>query len=258
MNKLLPLLLLIPIITACEKLEMVPNGEQDPHLDPLTHWSNVLKTHVNMKGEIDFHGVSRNPENLNAFINYISRISPDSNPSLFPTKKAKIAYYINSYNALSMYNIIESGIPKSLSGFRKILFFYFKRFSIGGKKISLYTYENKIRMHSEERIHFALNCMSIGCPRLPQTPFTADNLSNELSREAQRFFAEPRNLQVDHEKRVVRLSEILKFYKKDFLTKSPSLISYTNKYLNNKIPADYKVEFISYDWTVNGQNRNRR
>ncbi len=113
-------------------------------------------------------------------------------------------------------------------------------------------------MHSEERVHFALNCMSIGCPRLPQTPFTPDNLSDELSREAQRFFAESRNLQVDHEKKVVHLSEIMKFYKKDFLATSPSLISYINKYLKNKIPADYKVEFIDYDWTVNDQNRNRR
>ncbi len=134
MKNLLPLLLLLPMITACEIPEMVQNGTQDIHLDPLKHWSYVLKTYVNRKGEVDFYGVSRNPGDLNAFINYISRISPESNPSLFPTKKAKMAYYINAYNALAMHNIIESGIPKSLSGFRKILFFYFKKFTIGGKK----------------------------------------------------------------------------------------------------------------------------
>lgn len=254
MKNLLPLLLLLSITTGCGKSVKVPNVTQDGYTDPLTHWSNVLKTYVSKKGEVDFYGLSHNPGDLHAFVNYISRISPESDPSQFPTKEAKIAYYINSYNALSMYNIIDSGIPKSLSGYRKIIFFFFKKLTIGGKKQSLYAYENDIiRAQGEERIHFALNCMSVSCPHLPQTPFTADNLNDELNREARRFFAESRNLQVDHEKKVLRLSEILKFYAKDFLVKSPSLPAYVNKFVKEKIPEDYNVKFIDYDWTVNDQ-----
>ncbi|MGH3849573.1 MAG: DUF547 domain-containing protein, partial [Pseudonocardiaceae bacterium] len=110
-----------------------------------------------------------------------------------------------------------------------------------------------IRRLGEERVHFALNCMAVSCPRLPRMPFHAATLDAELAREARQFFAEPRNVEVDTAGRTVRLSEILSFYPEDFLAKAPSLIAYANRYRATPIPADYRVAFIPYDWTVNRQ-----
>ena len=110
-----------------------------------------------------------------------------------------------------------------------------------------------IRPLNEERVHFALNCMAVSCPRLPRTPFTAAGLDAELDAAARLFFAEPRNLQVDPVRRVVRLSSILDFYPEDFLRKAPSLIAYANRYRADPVPLDHNVEFIPYDWTVNAQ-----
>ena len=153
-----------------------------------------------------------------------------------------------------MYNILDAGIPESLSGLKKVKFFYFRKFIIGGEEMSLYTYENEIiRKQGEERVHFALNCMSAGCPRLPRYPFVSDDLHSELHSQAKFFFNEPRNVEISHEKKIVRLSEILKFFTEDFLSKAPTLIMYVNKYRNDKIPENYEVEFIPYDWTVNAQ-----
>ena len=221
---------------------------------PLALWAEVLRDHVNDRGEVDFRALANRPAALNAFVDYIAKVSPESSPELFPTRQSRLAYHLNAYNALSMYNVIDSGIPESLSGLRKIWFFGFKKFPVGGKSMSLYTYENDvIRSMEDERVHFALNCMAAGCPRLPRVPFTANALDDQLDREARRFFAEPRNLQRVPERNTVRLSEILRFYAEDFRRRSPSLIAYVNRYVRDKIPEDYEVEFIGYDWTVNDQ-----
>ena len=225
----------------------------------VAHWSRVLKVFVNDQGEVDFQGLAKNPADLKAYVDYIASVSPESTPALFPTKESRIAYHINAYNALSMYNVIDSDIPKSLSGFTKVWFFGFKRFSIGGKAMSLYAYENEvIRPLGDERVHFALNCMSVGCPRLPRTPFTANALNGQLDREARRFLGESRNLQRASETKTVRLSEIFEFYKEDFLRESRGLIAYVNRYAPEKMPEDYQVEFIEFDWTVKDQDRTRR
>lgn len=112
-----------------------------------------------------------------------------------------------------------------------------------------------IRPMGDERVHFALNCMAVGCPRLPKSPFTASALNEQLDREARRFFGEPRNLQLAPARKTVRLSELLKFYTEDFQRRSPGLIAYVNQYAREKIPEDYAVDFIDYDWTVNSQSR---
>ena len=226
--------------------------------DPYEHWAQVLTRFVDERGEVDFRALARERGNLDAFVDYVARVSPRSAPDAFPSRDTKLAYYINAYNALAMFNVIDTDFPKSLSGLTKVRFFGFKRFTIGGERMTLYTLENDIiRPLGDERVHFALNCMSVGCPRLPREPFTPNKLSQQLDDEARRFFAETRNLQLLPERKLVRASSILKFYTEDFLAKSPTLTAYINKYASSQIPGDYQVEFIDYDWTVNDQRRER-
>lgn len=236
-----------------------PAVAQEREAEALARWAKVLRMFVNDEGAVDFHALAKDPADLKAFVDHIAGVSPESAPELFPTRESKLAYHINAYNALSMYGVIESGIPKSLSGFTKLHFFWIKQFSVGGKSMSLYSYENEvIRPLGEERVHFALNCMSVGCPRLPRAPFTANALNDQLDRETRRFLGESRNLQRAPETRSVRLSEIFDFYKEDFLRVSPSLIAYVNRYAPEKIPEDYEVKFIEFDWTVKDRDRTRR
>jgi len=124
--------------------------------------------------------------------------------------------------------------------------------------MSLYAYENDIiRKVGEERVHFALNCMSKGCPRLPRIPFTGKKLDKELAEQARFFFSEERNVRVDEKEKKVYLSEILDFFPKDFLAKAPSLIAYANLHRPKvkSLPETYEVDFIPYDWKVNNSER---
>lgn len=227
--------------------------------DPYQPWARVLTKFVNARGEVDFHALAHDRTDLDKFLDYVAQVSPRLAPELFSSKEAKLAYYLNAYNALAMINVIDFAIPTSLTGLNKLRFFGFKHFPVGGDRLSLYALENDvIRPFGDERVHFALNCMSVGCPRLPREPFRADRLNQQLDGETRQFFSETRNLQVLPDHRLVRVSSILKFYPEDFLAKSPTLIAYINQYASVKIPEDYQIEFIDYDWTVNSQRRQRK
>ncbi len=220
----------------------------------LQHWQAVLENFVNDQGQVNFTGLNAAPQDLHAYVSWVAKFSPAKDPQLFDSREKKLAYYLNSYNALAMYNVLADGLPESLSGFTKFDFFYFRELQIGTRWISLYDYENDvIRPLGEERVHFALNCMAAGCPHLPRQPFTAASLTARLEHEAKAFFADKANLTVDSARKTIRLSEILDFYTEDFLARAPSLIAYINLYADVKIPADYRVEFIPYDWRVNQQ-----
>ncbi len=251
-----PLALVVALLLSAGCTRTVGVPDVRPERAPVEHWAEVLRKHVNDQGEIDFRGLALEPRDLHAFVNHVSRVSPATTPQAFPDRASVLAYHLNAYNALAMYNVLDSGIPESLSGYRKISFFVFRRLLVGGEARSLYDYENEvIRPLGEERVHFALNCMVTGCPRLPRTPFSARGLDRQLDAQARRFFAEARNLRIDDAARAVWLSQILDFYPEDFLAKAPSLNAYANRYAAAPVPEDYRTRFIDYDWTVNRQGR---
>ncbi|SRR5258708_3070977 len=219
-------------------------------------WSAVLSRFVDQQGRIDFSGLARDPGELDRVVAFIAETSPSSQSQLFPDRNSKLAFYINAYNALAMYGVVHAGIPASLGGLRKFTFFYLQKFTTGGKSISLYDLENDvIRPLGEERIHFALNCMVVGCPRLPRAAFDAATLESQLEAAARTFVGESRNVRMDPSRREVWVSAIFDFYTKDFLEHASSLIAYLNRYRSGPVPPDFKVRFFDYDWTVNRQQR---
>ncbi len=211
-------------------------------------WGRVLAANVDGRGRIDFDRVTREPADLHAYVAWAAANGPRSTPAAFPSKEDALAYHLNTYNALAMFNAVTNDVRPV----DKIRFFFLTTLAIDGAPMSLYAYENDvIRPFGEPRIHFALNCMVRGCPRLPQEPYRAASLEKQLEEGAVLFLNEERNVQVDDGRKTVRLSSILKFYTEDFLAAEPSLIAYANRYRERKIPGDYRVEFIPYDWTLN-------
>ena len=231
-----------------------PRVETEAQRPPEDAWARVLAQRVDEQGRVDFAALAKDRGDLDRYVAWIYAHSPASDPALYPTPAHVLAYHLNAYNALAMYNILEAGIPESLSGLKKVRFFYLRTVKVGGESMTLYAYENDvIRKIGDPRVHFALNCMSRGCPALPRTPFTAAGLDAQLDHEARRFFGEDRNARADDAARTVYLSEILKFYTGDFLAHAPSLTVFANRYRTSALPVDYAVEFTSYDWTVNAQ-----
>ena len=230
---------------------------KDDYQAALEHWSTVLASYVDEQGRIDFISLAKKPEPLRAYVDAIARMSPTSHPGLFTTQAEVLAYHLNAYNALAMWGVIERDIPSGFdSFFKRLRFFKLRTVVVGNESTSLYDYENDVILAlNEPRVHFALNCMVKDCPRLPQQPFQAAVLEQQLTDLTQAFFNKAKHLRCDHGQRVAYVSEILDFYTEDFVAsgKQQDLLAYINHYRAKRIPADYRVKFIDYDWTINQQ-----
>lgn len=218
----------------------------------LAGWARVLDRFVNERGEVDFEALLRDRADLDAYVRYVGETKLET----LRDGPERLAHMINAYNALSMFNVLESGIPATHAGLNKLFFFVFRRIHVGGQRMSMLTFENDVirpyaRSLNEPRIHFALNCLARSCPVLPRVPFTADALDAELEGEAHAFFARPENFRVDAASGTVWLSELLDRYRKDFVPHAAaSPLEYANRYAAQPALLTLKVRFTPYDWTI--------
>ena len=238
--------------------------------------------HVDAEGRVNYPAAVSDRDDLERYVASIARVSPDSSPERFPTEQERLAYWINAYNAWVLTLVLEHDPVGSVQEIQTpssglvapVLpdgagFFFWHRIALGGKRMSLYTLENRIvrGRFDEPRIHFALNCASIGCPRLPQRAFDPDALEAQLAHETDRFLAETRNVEIAHAAGQIRLSSIFDWYAGDFtgwmerhVPKEPATLRgwiahHSTDALRAQLDAcDACAErFVPYDWGLNAQ-----
>lgn len=244
------------LLQACSTLVATPQtsaSDDDLSLPAAkAAWARVLATHVNAQGQVDFAGLARAPQDLHTYIRYVARVKTED----MANAQDRLAHHINAYNALSMFNVIDLGIPASNASLvQRYRFFISRKHTIGGQHISLYAYENEvIRKIGEPRIHWALNCSSVSCPVLPREPFEGVRLEEQLERESRLFFADSRNMRIDAATQTVYLSEIFSFFPEDFAPAkaaiAPQLIAYANRYAVQAADPTWLVKFVPYDWAI--------
>ena len=230
----------------------------------------VLGSFVNAKGHVDYTALKANPDDLTAYVEWLNQNSPMNQPDRFPSRDHELAYWLNAYNAFVLSGVVDAYPVASV---RDILprFGFFKklRFNAGGKLYTLDEIEHKIirKTFGEPRIHAAINCASIGCPRLAQRAFRADELSDQLEKEMSFFILSSGNVRLDKEKKKVYLSEIFSWFKKDFTEwyktrnglKKADILDYVKLYMSDEDRkildenAKFKTAFSSYDWSLNDQ-----
>ena len=260
-----------------------PEVQPPPSLKTFSHerFNEVLEAFVDAHGLVDYADLQQNPEDLEAYYQLIAAYSPDSHPELFPTAEHKLAYWINAYNAgaikiVTTYYPITSVLDVRTPGLFFFMsdqagFFFFQRLAFGGRTTSLYYLENKVirKRFGDPRIHFAVNCASRGCPRLPRVAFNAQSLDRQLDHETRRFLTEQRNFRIDHATRTIHLSAIFEWYPEDFTQwyqerypgRRASLLDYIALYLPparmkalQEVGDRYTISYVPYDWGLNDQN----
>lgn len=259
--KKLCLIALLALLQACSTLVATPTSPAaDNALATIANsaiskdaaqaaWTRVLAQFVNDQGWVDFAALAAEPADLHTYVRYIARTPAQD----IADAQERLAHHINAYNALSMFNVVDLGVPKSNASLvSRYTFFIARKHTIGGQALSLHAYENEvIRKLGEPRIHWALNCSSASCPVLPRVPFASALLEQQLQAESIKFFADPRNMRIDDDARTVYLSEILSFFTEDFTpSHAPSLIAYANRYAPVAANTSYQVRFTPYDWTI--------
>jgi hypothetical protein len=169
---------------------------------------------------------------------------------LFPRDDDRLAFWINAYNAATLDQVLRRWPIRSVHD-HKLSFFVVTRYRVDGRPLSLYAIENDIvrRQFADPRVHFALNCASIGCPRLPAEPFDGATLQAQLERETTRFLNEPRNVAVENGSLV--LSEIFSWYADDF---PPDAVAWVRARRPDLDPPEgAKATYRPYDWALNDQ-----
>ena len=252
-------LLLAALLSGCTSLVVAPAVPVPDAAAARAAWAQVLQRFVDDKGEVDFAALAAAPADLHAYVRHVA----DTPLQAYVDGPERLAHMINAYNALSMFNVLRSGIPATHAGFNKVNFFVLRKLQVGGQSLSLRSFENDVirpyaLARSEPRIHFALNCSALSCPVLPRQPFSGAGLDTELQRETLAFFARPENFRVDAAGRSVWLSELLAFYPQDFVPgAAASLLAYANRYAPAAAPLDYEVRYTPYDWTIANSRRAR-
>lgn len=209
-------------------------------------WDKLLKKYVAKNGDVDYKGFKNDAVALNNYINYLATKVPTESWS----KREQLAYFINVYNANTIKLIIDHYPTKSIKDIKNP--WLKNRIKIGDKDFSLSGIENGIlRKMNEPRIHFAINCASVSCPKLLNTAFTASNVETLLEQATKAFIQNTDKNKISENR--IELSKIFQWYKGDFKDNG-SLIDYVNQYSTIKINPDAKVDYLEYDWNLNEQN----
>ncbi len=246
-------------------------------------FEGLLRRYVDGTGHVDYDAWHRNSEarrQLDEYLAAIDAYSPESDPARFASEQDGLAYWMYAYNAFVIKAVLQrwpldsvTDIKAPVEFVKGLGFFYRQRFIAGGSAYSLYEIENeKIRRsYRDPRVHFILNCGSDSCPILrPDLP-TGRALEPFLQQAAVDFVSEPRNVRIDHESRQIILSEIFKWYRRDFVSHLASrgipsdrgVIDYVASVAPEALRAeikkaiDYEIVFDDYDWSINDTGHSR-
>jgi hypothetical protein len=229
-------------------------------------WSALLAAIVTADGKVDYARLAERAALLDRFVARLAGASPEATPERFPTAEDRLAYWINAYNAFTLWAILDEYPITSVWKTRDGRFFQRRRHVAGGRALSLDDVEHEIlrREFGEPRIHFAINCGSNGCPPMRPAAYEGSGLRETLRSAATSFLASEWNLRIDDETRRVFISRIFKMYAEDFAGPCNSTQEYRRGVLrfvaeHAGMPferlADYEVVYNVYDWGLNDAAR---
>ena len=172
------------------------------------------------------------------------------------------AYWINVYNALTI-DVILARFPVASirdinisPGFLARGPWGAKLFSVEGEKLSLDDIEHRILrpIWKDSRVHYAVNCASLGCPNLQPLAFTGENTESLLDKAAREFVNHPRGVAILNGR--LRVSSIYVWFQEDFGRDAEDLMEHWQKYADPKL-AESLEKYSGglshdYDWRLNG------
>lgn len=244
-------------------------------------WSTLLKKHVVLindgkASQVRYATLAQDRAALKSYLDTLSKVSAQEFSGW--TKPQQMAFLINAYNAYAAEKILTR-YPniKSVWDFGKVFGNPFKDkfFMLLGREFSLDMIEHetlrKPGAYNEPRVHFAVNCASVGCPMLREEPYVAERLEAQLEEQTRRFLADRSRNRYNAADNSLEVSEIFKWFSEDwtsgyrgFDNKGPAMQSreqFFAKYSSlladqptqQKLIAGGKatIRHLDYDWALN-------
>jgi hypothetical protein len=255
------------LVQAAPKAELWPRWQKhDPNSrQPIDHslWDRFLKlnlvaSHASGINRVRYNGVS--PEDQKSLKSYLQALQALTISNY--NRNEQKAYWINLYNAFTV-DLIISRFP--VASIRDINIspgllargpWGAKLLTIEGEKLSLDDIEHRILrpIWRDNRIHYALNCASLGCPNLQPQAYSADNCEALLEKGAREFINHPRGVSLQKGK--LQVSSIYVWFQEDFGHGAADLMEHWQEYAAPAL-AEALEKYQGglahdYDWRLNG------
>lgn len=216
-------------------------------------FNQVLQEHVH-KGRIDYAKLKAKPDKFEKYLDQLATAKPSK-----MSDDAQKAFWINAYNALVIKGVIDRYPIKSVKKVKLFNGFFSRlKFHVAGESYSLDHIEHDIirKKFVDPRIHFALVCASICCPPIENIAFLPETIEERLDAVTLKFVTNPEKVRLDRDKRIVYLSKIFKWYKKDFTEGYEGVADFLSDYLPPEdadfvSAEDVKFHYLHYDWNLN-------
>lgn len=211
-------------------------------------WSKLLQKHVSENGNVNYAGFKKDRKDLLAYIETLQLSYEELVQENDGTRTELLAYWINTYNALTI-DLIVRNYP--LNSIKDIEDPWDQRFwKFGNKWFNLNDIEHQIlRKMNEPRIHFAIVCASESCPKLQNKAFTGDQIDTQLADATKEFLSDNTKNQLSENS--IKLSRIFKWFGNDFKSKDSNLIDFLNQYSDVTISDTAKKSYLGYNWNLN-------
>lgn len=240
--------------------------EQQETEMPVDHqaWQRLLNAYL-VEGEagapnlFNYAALSANEADRDALELYITGLEGTSVSKL--SRNEQFAFWANLYNATTVRVILDHYPVRTIRdiGISPGLFskgpWGAKLVTVEGKKLSLDDIEHVILRAGwqDPRVHYAVNCASIGCPDLPTKPFAGKTLEADLDAAARAYINAPRGVTAG--KNGLTLSKIYDWYSEDFGGSSRDLLNHLSQYADEELGAALasspRIRSYAYDWSLN-------
>ena len=242
-------------------------------------YDRLLKSFVDNRGRVSYQNLKENRSSLDRFGDALNKLNPLAQKRW--TRKEKLAFWINAYNALTLKAIVDnypiqasflSSLRYPQNSIRQISGVWNKFLNpVMGQNLTLDQIEHDIlrKEFNEPLVHMALVCAAIGCPPLRNEAYRSGILEAQLKDQSRRFLANPQKFRIDRKKRRVYLSPILKWFGNDFISRYGTdlqyrehnqriraVLNFATQYVPMKdriylLKETYSVHYLHYDWSLN-------
>lgn len=235
-------------------------------------WQQLLERHVRLidqgqASQVDYAGLAKDRELLASYLSSLASVRRADFTTW--TAPQQLAFLINAYNAwtveliLTQYPDLDS-IRELGSLFRSP---WSRRFiPLLGEEVSLDYIEHELirgpEGFGEPRIHFAVNCASIGCPALRPEAYVAERLEQQLEEATRLFLSDRSRNRLDGN--TLRVSEIFDWYEEDFekgwrgtdtagqfLARYKDALELPQSVVAALEQGDFRIRYLDYDWNLN-------
>jgi hypothetical protein len=218
-------------------------------------WDALLKKYVVLLdggrvSQVRYDAMAKERAALRGYLQSLSTIGEKEFESW--RREEQMAFLINAYNAFTVEKILTRYPDlRSIWDFGKLFGNPFRDefFSLLGRRMSLDGIEHGLlrKRYREPRIHFAVNCASVGCPMLREEAYAAARLEAQLEEQAVRFLSDRSRNRFAAGR--LEVSKIFDWFKEDFEPREAFFARYATAL--GAPPGAIPVTFLDYDWSLN-------